>query len=424
MILWIDLVNFAFATGGLMVAALGLILSRAVSYLEHRTRDFFIVFFSLIIAYIACDLMAQISLVLLGPEYRMLSYAGIFLESLFSSLLVPMLTLYLLYCTGETWKNRPVVWVVTTLWLVYFALLIATQFTTEIYTVTEGNVYLRGPWYPVLLIPLILLMIINLFVYFRGRNSLSVRRRKAFACYLLIPLCCMLIQSLAYGLLMIVIGTAAAAMMMFVFILQDQIDRHVSQQEENARQRNDIMLLQMRPHFIYNTMTSIYYLCKQDADKAQHVILDFTSYLRKNFTAVTKKGMIPFAEEMEHTRAYLAVEQVRFEDKLYVEFDTAYTAFHLPPLTLQPVVENAVKHGLDPEMEPLHITIRTRKTDEGSEIVIEDTGPGFTQFDDSELHIGLANIRERLKLMCGGTLMISSRQEGGTTVTIMIPSDR
>ena len=424
MILWTDLVNFAFAICGLTAAILGLILSKAVSYLDRRTRVFFAVFFGLIIAYTASDLMAQVSLVFLGPDHRTLSLVSIFLESLFSSLLMPLLTLYLLHCTGKSWKNNPAAYIVTILWLAYFALLVITQFTTGIYTVTADNVYQRGSLYPVLLVPPILLMITNLCVYIRSREALSARRRKAFACYLIIPLLCMLIQSAAYGLLMIVIGTSAAAMLMFLFILQDQIDLYVRQREENLLQRNDIMALQMRPHFIYNTMMSIYYLCKQDADRAQHVILDFTSYLRKNFTAVTKEGMIPFAEEMEHTRAYLSVEQVRFEDKLFVEFDTPHTAFHLPPLTLQPLVENAVKHGLDPEMDPLHITIRTRQTDQGSEIVIEDTGRGFELPEDNEPHIALNNIRERLKIMCGGTLSVSAGREGGTKVTILIPSGR
>jgi len=420
---WIDLINFVFAVSGLAVALLGLIISRSVSYLDRRTRIFFVLFFSLITAYIAADLAAQLSLVFLKPGSRVLSRAGIFLESLFSSALIPLLTLYLLHCAGKSWKRNPAVRVAIALWLAYFALLIVTQFTTVIYTITPDNVYQRGPWYPVLLLPPILLMIVNLYVYLRNRRELSLRRRKAFACYLLIPLLCMLIQSMAYGLLMIVIGTSAAGMLMFIFILQDQIDRYVRQQEENARQRSDIMLLQMRPHFIYNTLTSIYYLCRQDVDRAQQVILDFTSYLRKNFTAVAKEGMIPFAEEMEHTRAYLAVEQVRFEDKLFIEFDTPHTAFHLPPLTLQPVVENAVKHGIDPEMEPLRITVRTRQTDRGSEIVVEDTGPGFKPADDNEPHTALANIRKRLELTCGGSMSVCSGPEGGTSVTIVIPPD-
>ena len=166
---------------------------------------------------------------------------------------------------------------------------------------------------------------------------------------------------------------------------------------------------------------SIYYLCRQDAEKAQQVILDFTSYLRKNFSAIARENTIPFSEEMEHTRAYLAVEQARFQDGLEVRFDTPYTAFKIPPLTLQPVVENAVKHGLDPEKEALQISISTRRTDQWTEIVVKDNGPGFLPTDGDNPRIALNNIRERLKLMCEGTLTIATGAESGTSVIIRIP---
>ena len=130
---------------------------------------------------------------------------------------------------------------------------------------------------------------------------------------------------------------------------------------------------------------------------------------------------ISFSEELKHTRAYLAVEQTRFEDNLFVDFDTPFTRFRIPPLTLQPIVENAVKHGLDPELSPLHITIKTRKTENGCELTIEDTGPGFGVNDNNEPHVALENIKERLEMMCGGTLTIISSSAEGSTVKIFIP---
>ena len=178
----------------------------------------------------------------------------------------------------------------------------------------------------------------------------------------------------------------------------------------------------MRPHFIYNTMMSIYYLCDQNPQKAQQVTLDFTTYLRKNFNAIASDDTITFSEELEHTCAYLAVEQAQHDDNLFVEYDTPHTLFRVPTLTLQPIVENAVKHGMNPDAaEPLHISIKTEKTDSGNEIIVEDNGPGFKPADNKEPHIALANIRERLSLMCGGTMEITSLETGGTRVTIRIP---
>ena len=134
--------------------------------------------------------------------------------------------------------------------------------------------------------------------------------------------------------------------------------------------------------------------------------------------------MIPFDEELVHTKAYLAVEQVRFEDTLIVEFNTPHTEFCLPPLTLQPIVENAVKYGVDPEESvPLNITITTQKTDDGSIIIIEDTGPGIDDAGNNDQpHTAIINIRKRLELMCQGTLTIKNRENGnGTIATIFIP---
>jgi len=92
----------------------------------------------------------------------------------------------------------------------------------------------------------------------------------------------------------------------------------------------------------------------------------------------------------------------------------------LPPLTLQPIVENAIKHGLDPELSPLHITVKTRRTKNGSEITVEDTGPGFRDGDSDSPHVALANIKERLMMMCGGTLTITTSPDG-TIITVFVP---
>ena len=418
---WIDLANFAFPVIGLTVVALGLSMNYSAGYMERESRRFFRVLFTLLALYNLSDL-AELTFMQLGPGFAAFSRWALFFESFFSSLLMPLLTQFLLRCARMDWRTSRLVRIVTALWVIYFFVLVAAQFTTSIYYYTDDNIYHRGPWYPLLLVPPVLLMGVNLFGLYRLRERLTPWQRTAFSFYLLVPLAAMLIQMFFYGLLAIVTATAVAAMVMFLSFYREQMDLYVRTQEENARQRASIMVLQMRPHFIYNTMLSIYYLCQQDAEKAQRVILDFTAYLRRNFTALAQKDTISFSEELEHTRAYLAVEQVRFEDRLFVEFDTPHVLFRVPPLTLQPIVENAVKHGVDPELEPLYISIRAHETPGGSEITVEDSGPGFGPADDNEPHIALANIRERLELQCHGTLTISSRPGGGTVVTITVPN--
>ena len=417
---WIDFTNLTVGIAGLTITVLGLLGTLIYRPLDRTTRQFFILVFSLLIVYTGSIFVFQAADFLLFPSIKKPS---VFLESLSSALIMPVLTAYMLHLSGESWRKSRLFTAVAVLLAVYVVMLVYTQFSSTIYTVDSNGVYQRGPWYPVLLVPIALIMALNLWGLVRRWGKLNKKQRAALLVYMLVPLICTLIQMLFYGLLTIAVGTVLAALVMFVVLLKDQQESFIRQTEENARKEFGIRILQMRPHFIYNTLTSIYCLCRQDAKKAQQAILDFTTYLRRNFTAIVKEEPVPFAEELEHTRAYLAVEQARFQDRLLVEFEISVTMFRLPPLTLQPIVENAVKHGLDPELEPLFISVSTRQTEDSFEIVVDDSGPGYTPADDDEPHIALANIRERLKIMCGGELTISGRDCGGTVVTIRIPAD-
>ena len=203
-----------------------------------------------------------------------------------------------------------------------------------------------------------------------------------------------------------------------LFIAQSEAQKRLL--DELSRQRMNNLVLQMRPHYIYNTLMSIYYLCEQDPEKAQQVILDFTTYLQKNFSALGKEEIIPFTEELEHTRAHLAVEKARFENRLSVEYDTPCTTFSLPALTLQPIVENAVKHGIDPEHEAVHICISTQETNRDYRIIVVNSGADLNEQSIHKPCEALANIRERLKATCGGSLSFTARPNT-TIVTVTLP---
>ena len=421
---WTELVNFAVEAAGLTVALIGLFISISARRDKKTEYAFFVTLFALIVIYVGSALTSTVSLDFLGEGYTALSRVALFTESFSSSLLMPLLILFLLDSTGESFKKSPAFYIAAVLWTIYFALLIITQFTTEIYYFTFDNVYHRGALYPVLLVPPVLIMADVLALLIVKRSKLTKRKSRAFFIYIIVPLCCMLIQMMFYGLLIIVFGTAVSAFLMLLLIFREQMEESVKKAEENARLNASVAMLQMRPHFICNTMTSIYYLIEQDQKKAQRVTKDFTSYLRKNLTAVCKEGEIPFTDELEHTRAYLSVEQVRYEGRLSVSFDTPVTNFRLPPLTLQPLVENAVKHGLSPENGPLEISVRTAQTGDGTEITVEDTGPGFVEDNSGDgAHIGLSNVRSRLSAV-GGALKISPRDGGGTVVTVVLPGKK
>ena len=351
------------------------------------------------------------------------------------SLPLPMQTFFLLFYCKENTRQSILLRTVLGLWSVYFVLVVSGLFTDSFYTITPAIQVLRGPWYPLMLLPLNAIVLLNLTALFKRWKLLSRKVCLSFLIALLPIALTVLVQLFVDVFLLIGICTALFALATYGFILSDQIDRDRSQQKELflheqeiarkqrqiANERANVMVLQMRPHFIYNTLSSIYCLCDQDPKKAQNVLMDFTVYLRKNFTSIASTDPIPFSSELEHTRAYLAVEQVQYEDSLTVEYDTPHTLFRVPALTLQPIVENSVKHGRDPNAEPLHILIQTRETDSGSKIIVMDNGKGFDPDETAIPGIALENIRQRLEMMCGGSLTIERNEGGGTVVTVMIP---
>ena len=161
-------------------------------------------------------------------------------------------------------------------------------------------------------------------------------------------------------------------------------------------------------------------------EQAENATIQFAKYRRGNMDALQTNAPIPFTEELEHTKEYLTLEQMRFEDKLTVRYDIQCDAFSLPPLTLEPIAENAVRHGVRGNSDGRgEVVIATREYPGCYEITVTDTGPGFDPEklpkDPGRSHIGLRNVRDRLTQMCGGALNIVSTPGKGTCVTISIP---
>ncbi|MBO4900607.1 MAG: ATP-binding protein, partial [Lachnospiraceae bacterium] len=151
-------------------------------------------------------------------------------------------------------------------------------------------------------------------------------------------------------------------------------------------------------------------------------------YLRHHFRSMEQYGPVSFDEELEHTRFYLSIEKMRFGDELNVEYDIEDTDFELPPLSLQPIAENAVRHGIREKNGRGTVTIRSYRTDEACVVEVEDDGAGFDtsilgeQEPDTEHNrIALRNVSVRVEQLCQGQLSIDSTPGKGTVVTISIP---
>ena len=419
---WMYIVDYMLAGALLVMMVIGIALSAFMPALDKWNKRYFIILFSLLFL---CTVSFFFDVLTWEDPTKAVEARIIYqFEGLFLSTPVFIPTLFLLHSCGEKLKSSLLFKAVIVLQIIYIFFSVSAQFKGAVYYVTQDNQFVCGPLWALSLVPLILIMILNIAGVIRRRKKLSKKYYIGLLVYLLPMTAAIIIHMCISVELYIVFGMALLVLIMFGLILSDNMDQFMRQQREIANQRASVMVLQMRPHFIYNTMVTIYYLCKQDADKTQQVTKDFTDYLRKNFTAIASENTIPFTEELRHTQAYLAVEKAQHEDNLFMEFDTPHTRFRVPPLTLQPLVENAVKHGLNIEGDPLHIYVKTRLTKNGSEIIVENDGPGFNPADDNKPHIALNNIRQRLEMMCKGTLKITPRDGGGTVVTVFIPKSK
>ena len=191
-----------------------------------------------------------------------------------------------------------------------------------------------------------------------------------------------------------------------------------------AESRISTMMSQIRPHFIYNTLGSIEQLCELDPPKAGELVHNFAKYLRGNFGELDNPKPIFMSQEMEHVHHYINIENVRFPDMTF-SFEMRSKDFKLPALTVQPIVENAIKHGLMKLEKGGSIRVISYETDTDYCITVEDDGVGFdtSKLLDEKKHIGIRNIRDRLKVMVGGTLEIESTPGVGTKVLITIPKE-
>ena len=208
------------------------------------------------------------------------------------------------------------------------------------------------------------------------------------------------------------------------FIQLEQSERLYRQELLMAQTRFAVARSQIQPHFLYNTLNSIYYLCESDPDAAQQAVGDFAEYLRANLDLLESGGLVPVEKELEHVRHYLALEQMRFGEELNVAYDVRCRNFMLPVLTLQPLVENAVKHGVTRKKGGGTVTIRTYETAAQWFAEICDNGVGFDPaqpMSDDRTHVGIDSVRRRLAAFTRGTLEIRSAPGSGTQVTVSIP---
>ncbi|MBR5341732.1 MAG: histidine kinase [Erysipelotrichaceae bacterium] len=216
------------------------------------------------------------------------------------------------------------------------------------------------------------------------------------------------------------IAIISASLLYYIWLHMQFVSEH--EKELLAEQRIRIMISQIQPHFLFNTLSTIQALCKIDPEKAFDTCEKFGVYLRQNIDSLNQSELIPFNKELEHTKVYAEIEMLRFPS-IRMEYDIKDSEFDLPALSIQPIVENSIRHGVRIREEGI-VKVSTYEENNNHVIIIEDNGTGFDpdkDFKDEGTHIGLKNVKERLEKMCNGTLDIESTIDVGTRITITIP---
>ena len=184
------------------------------------------------------------------------------------------------------------------------------------------------------------------------------------------------------------------------------------------------MISQIQPHFLYNMLNTIYHLCDKDVDLTKQAIDDFSTYLRNNINALSTTELVTFDKELEHIKTYIDLEKVRFGDELEIVYNIETSNFKLPILSIQPLVENAIKHGVSKKRGGGRVTISTYEDESNYTICIEDTGLGYDvnqKPNDGKNHIGIQNVRDRIESRVNGRLTIESEIGVGTKSIVYIP---
>ena len=291
---------------------------------------------------------------------------------------------------------------------------------TRMYFTSVNGVYTRSDYMIVAQGYQFLMLAISFVVAILNRR-LSTREKIAFSTYCVFPLLSIIIQNRFAGYAIAYASLLMAIEILFLFL---NVERNIKLREEEKQLEEanvKIMVSQIQPHFVYNTLSSISTLIKIDPEKAQKGLDDFTEYLRANLTSISETGLVSFENELRHIQTYLSLEKIRFDERLNVNLDIQSKNFKVPPLSIQPIVENAVKHGVLQKLEGGTINIKTYETEEANIVEISDDGIGFDTKDPSFYkgnHIGISNIRYRLSTMCHGEMNIDSVVDKGTTVTV------
>lgn len=307
-------------------------------------------------------------------------------------------------------------------------IVIVSQFTDFLYYFDASNYYHRTDNFYVSQLIAVVGMVLAAYMMCYHKKYYSTEMFVAMLSYMALPLIATIMQFFIYGISLLNIAIALSMLMIYA---SWQIDRTrenermarklLEQERRLNKQQQDIMMSQIQPHFIFNSLTAIAQLCEKQPREARDATISFAEFLRANIDALKNVEPIPFSRELENIDNYLMLEKIRFGDQLEIRYDVQADRFQVPILSIQPLVENAIKHGIK---QSGIVEIQTRELEDAYEVLIKDNGIGYDGSsvpDDGRNHIGVENIRNRLKDLVQATLTYEIPQEGGTIARVHIP---
>ena len=306
----------------------------------------------------------------------------------------------------------------------YLFMCVASLKTGWFFAVTPEGGYARGNLFWVCQVAVVALHLCNAALIVWAFPRLNAVERWSFASYIVLPAVADVFQVFSFGVAVLNAAVSFALVILFIGIQSERKALLARREQELTQAQADLMLSQIQPHFLYNTLTAIRQLCLRDPAEAARTVADFSAFLRENMASLSSRAPIPFERELAHARTYLALEGKRFGKRLRVEYDIRATDFALPPLSLQVIVENAVRHGVTCREEGGTVRVSAVEEPDAFAVTVEDDGVGFDASAapaDGKLHVGVANVRSRVEALCGGTLTVESVPGVGTWATIRVP---
>ena len=362
-----------------------------------------------------------------GPTVRMVLELSRMVASLFNIFTCVAIMVYIYSdAFGKPIRDPRASKITLALWIlngINAVLVLSNPITHVYYRYDEANIYVAsktGLLYSLFFL-LQAVVMIPVVLRLRSRHGNPLTARLLF-CGMLATLS--IVTAVRYDLMSLIPFGVSLVLALLSVGVQMQLESDLVQaRAELAESRMRLLSGQIHPHFIFNSLSAIKALVSEDPALAERTIQDFSDYLRSHLDEMSSARMVPFVEEMGHVRHYVSLEMADPSCPMEVTYDLEVEDFLVPPLTVQPLVENAIRHGIRTCENGGTVSVCTRRDNGAIKVIVRDDGSGMSSVTERQHHrrrVGIENVRERIERQCGGTLGVQIGSHG-TTAIITLP---